>query len=92
MNTNPVKGFELAMAKKPFKPSHLELRHKTYYALLVVPKDVRHLIKKTKFFKSTQTSNLKEAELARMSLLTLLAMRSHVLPTGFTVEGQHQAS
>ncbi len=50
------------MAKKPFKPSHLELRHKTYYALLVVPKDVRHLIKKTKFFKSTQTSNLKEAE------------------------------
>ena len=39
------------------------MRHKTYYALLVVPKDVRHLIKKTKFFKSTQTSNLKQAEL-----------------------------
>jgi integrase len=62
-NTNPVKGFELAMAKKSFKPSHLEQRHKTYYALLVVPKDVRPLIKKTKFFKSTQTSNLKQAEL-----------------------------
>ncbi len=63
LNTNPVKGFRLAMTKKSFKAAHLELRHKTYYAILVVPKDVRHLIKKTKFFKSTQTSNLKEAEL-----------------------------
>ena len=63
LNTNPVKGFRLAMTKKSFKAAHLELRHKTYYAILVVPKDVRHLIKKTKFFKTTQTSNFKQAEL-----------------------------
>ena len=51
------------MNKKSFKPSHVELRHKTYYATLTIPKDVRHLLKKIRFFKSTQTSNLKQAEL-----------------------------
>lgn len=55
-------GFELKMAKKPFKPSHVELRYKTYFALLYVPKDVRHIIKKAKFYKSTETDNLKQAE------------------------------
>ena len=57
------------MAKKPSKPSHVELRHKTYYALLTVPKDVRPILKKSKFFKSTQTSNLKEAELKAANLV-----------------------
>jgi integrase len=51
------------MVKKSFKASHVELRHKTYYATLTIPKDVRHLLKKIRFFKSTQTSNLKQAEL-----------------------------
>jgi integrase len=55
-------GFELNMAKKPFKPSHVELRYRTYFALLYVPKDVRHIIKKAKFYKSTETDNLKQAE------------------------------
>ena len=55
-------GFKLNMAKKPFKPSHVELRYRTYFALLYVPKDVRHIIKKAKFYKSTETDNLKQAE------------------------------
>ncbi len=50
------------MATKSFKPSHVELRHKTYFALLYVPKDVRHVIGKIKFYKSTQTGVLREAE------------------------------
>ena len=57
------------MAKKTFKASHVELRHKTYYAILSIPKDVRHLLKKTRFFKSTQTSNLKQAELKAANLV-----------------------
>jgi len=57
------------MAKKSFKPSHVELRHKTYYATLTIPKDVRHLLKKIRFFKSTQTSNLKQAELKAANLV-----------------------
>lgn len=50
------------MPKRPFKASHLELRHKTYYAVLYVPKDVKHIIGKAKFYKSTQTSSLRVAE------------------------------
>ena len=57
------------MAKKPFKPSHVELRHKTYYATLTIPKDVRPILKKIRFFKSTQTSNLKQAELKAANLV-----------------------
>jgi integrase len=57
------------MAKKSFKPSHIELRHKTYYATLTIPKDVRQLLKKIRFFKSTQTSNLKQAELKAANLV-----------------------
>jgi DNA invertase Pin-like site-specific DNA recombinase len=41
------------MPKKSFKPNHLELRYRTYFALLVVPKDVRHIIGKSKFFETT---------------------------------------
>ena len=50
------------MAKRPFKPSHVELRYRTYFAVLYVPKDVSHVIKKAKFYKSTETDNLKQAE------------------------------
>lgn len=50
------------MAIKSFKASYVELRHKTYFAFLYVPKDVRHIIGKIKFYKSTQTGVLREAE------------------------------
>ncbi len=50
------------MAPKSFKPSHVELRYNTYFAVLYVPADVRHIIKKLKFYKSTKTDNLKQAE------------------------------
>jgi|GEM_PF-334116 len=49
------------MARPTSKSSHLELRHQTYHAVLYVPKDVRHIIGKVKFYQSTQTSNLKIA-------------------------------
>ena len=50
------------MATKSFKASYVELRHKTYFAILYVPKDVRHIIGKLKFYKSTQTGIREEAE------------------------------
>lgn len=59
------------MTKKSFKPTHLELRHKTYFALLVVPKDVRHIVGKSKFFETTGTGDLKIAQ----SLATLKVIK-----------------
>lgn len=50
------------MPKKPFRPQHLELRHKTYFALLTIPKDVQHIIGKMRFFKTTGTSDLRVAQ------------------------------
>lgn len=50
------------MAKKPFRAQHLELRHKTYFALLTVPKDVQHLLGKKRFFKTTGTGDLRIAQ------------------------------
>ena len=50
------------MGKKPFKASHVERRYNTYYAVLYVPADVRHIIKKAKFYKSTETDNQRQAE------------------------------
>jgi hypothetical protein len=50
------------MPKKSFKPNHLELRYRTYFALLVVPNDVRHIIGKSKFFETTGTGDLKIAQ------------------------------
>ncbi len=44
------------------KPSYLDKRYKTYFAVLYVPKDVRHIIGKAKFYKSTETGNRKLAE------------------------------
>ena len=59
------------MPQKSFKPTHLELRYKTYFALLVVPHDVRHIIGKTKFFETTGTGDLKIAQ----SLATLKVIK-----------------
>ncbi|PIT75496.1 tyrosine-type recombinase/integrase [Limnohabitans sp. B9-3] len=59
------------MTKRSFKPTHLELRHKTYFALLVVPKDVRHIVGKSKFFETTGTGDLKIAQ----SLATLKVIK-----------------
>lgn len=50
------------MGKKTFKASHVERRYNTYYAVLYVPADVRHIIKKAKFYKSTETDNQRQAE------------------------------
>lgn len=50
------------MAKKPFRPQHLELRHKTYFALLTIPKDVQHIIGKKRFFKTTGTGDARIAQ------------------------------
>ena len=50
------------MPKRPFRPQHLELRHKTYFALLTIPKDVQHILGKKRFFKTTGTGDLKIAQ------------------------------
>jgi len=50
------------MARQTFQAAHLELRHKTYFAVLYVPTDIRHLIGKTKFTRSTQTGDRRIAE------------------------------
>ena len=50
------------MTKRPFRPQHLELRHKTYFALLTIPKDVQHILGRTRFFKTTGTGDLKIAQ------------------------------
>jgi integrase len=50
------------MARKSFKASYVELRHKTYFAVFYIPKDVQVFLGKTKFYKSTKTSDLMLAE------------------------------
>jgi hypothetical protein len=50
------------MSKKPFRPRHLELRHKTYFALLTIPKDVQFVLGKKRFFKTTGTGDLRVAQ------------------------------
>ena len=55
-------NLENSMSKRPFRPQHLELRHKTYFALLTIPKDVQHIIGKTRFFKTTGTGDVKIAQ------------------------------
>lgn len=50
------------MARKTFAGSYLELRYNTYFAVLYVPKDVRHIIGKSKFYKTTETGNIQIAE------------------------------
>ncbi len=50
------------MPRKTFQAAHVELRYKTYYAVLYIPKDVRAIIGKTKFSKSTKTGDRNKAE------------------------------
>lgn len=50
------------MARKSFHAAHLELRNKTYFAVLYVPKDVRLLLNKSKFTKSTRTGDSRLAQ------------------------------
>ena len=50
------------MPIKSFRASNLELRHKTYFAVLYVPKDVQHILDRTKFSRSTKTGDLALAE------------------------------
>jgi hypothetical protein len=59
------------MPNKNFKPNHLELRYQTYFAILVVPKDVRHIIGKFKFYETTGTGDIKIAQ----SLATLKVIK-----------------
>ena len=49
------------MAKKSFNPTHLELRYKTYYAVLKVPKDVQHILQRSSYFETTGTGDLRIA-------------------------------
>jgi len=57
------------MTKKLFHASHLELKHQTYYAVLYVPKDVRVHLNKTKFTKSTQTGDIRLAQIRANALV-----------------------
>lgn len=50
------------MTKKPYRASHVEQRHNTFYAVMYVPSDVRLSIGKAKFYRSTKTSDRREAE------------------------------
>jgi integrase len=47
---------------KKFKPTHLELRYRTYFAVLYIPKDVQVSLGKSKFFETTGTGDLKVAQ------------------------------
>ena len=49
------------MTRKFTNSSYLQLRYNTYYAVYYVPKDVRHIINKAKFYQSTQTGDIKLA-------------------------------
>lgn len=70
------------MPKHSFQASHLELRYKTYYAVLYVPRGVRHLVGKTKFSRSTGTSNLLIAE--RRANALVLAWKAEIERAQFT--------
>jgi len=50
------------MPPKSFKPNHLELRYRTYSAVLMIPKDVRHIFQKSRFSESLGTSDLRSAQ------------------------------
>lgn len=58
------------MAKKSFKPSNVELRYKTYYAVFYVPKDVQHTLGRTKFTRSTETGDRALAERRASAFVT----------------------
>ncbi|PPC99528.1 MAG: hypothetical protein CTY35_03980 [Methylotenera sp.] len=50
---------------------HIELRANTWYAVLVIPKDVRSILDKFKFFKSLETTSKKEARQRAAPLIAL---------------------
>ena len=47
---------------KKFSPTHLELRYRTYFAVLYIPKDVQVALGKSKFFETTGTGDFKVAQ------------------------------
>jgi integrase len=49
------------MVSRKFTPKHLELRYRTYFAVLYVPKDVQHIIKKLKYYETTGTGDMRIA-------------------------------
>lgn len=49
------------MKKNRFRGDYLELRYNTYYAIYFVPKRLRDIVGKTKYTKTTQTSDYKVA-------------------------------
>lgn len=51
-------------------PKHIIQQHKTYFAYLNVPKDVRHDVGKSAFKQTLKTSDLKEAELRAAILVS----------------------
>lgn len=55
---------------KSFRPQHLELRHRTYFAILTVPKDVQFVLGKKRFFKTTETGDIRIAQ-AKADLLVI---------------------
>ena len=52
----------LTVSSRKFKPNYLELRYRTYFAVLYVPKDVQHIIGKLKFYETTGTGDTRIAE------------------------------
>ena len=56
--------------KNFFRANYLELRYRTYYAVLYIPKHLQTYVGKTKFTKTTQTSDIKLA-IARASSFVL---------------------
>ena len=47
---------------KKYSANHLELRYRTYFAVLYIPKDVQVALGKSKFFETTGTGDLKVAQ------------------------------
>lgn len=72
------------MTKKFTKSSYIELRYKTYYAVLYVPQDIRHIIKKAKFYQSLKTSDLKVAENRAQALV--VAWKAEIASARATAE------
>ena len=55
---------------KSFRPQHLELRYRTYFAVLTVPKDVQFVLGKKRFFQTTGTGDIRIAQ-AKADLLVI---------------------
>lgn len=66
----------MSSRKYSFVPTHLELRYKTWYAVLYVPKDVRQILGKVKFYKSTQTHDLQVAK--RICAIWVMEWKSQI--------------